>query len=82
MFFIMGTINQGVSGGFSGKVGTIIGSSWKGITYLRGRTPRHTDNQNQHQIDQCLKFAVTTKFLLPCSGFIRAGFKLNSRIRH
>ena len=32
----MGTINQGILGGFSGKVGTVIGGSWKGITYMRG----------------------------------------------
>ena len=33
----MGTIKQGILGGFSGKVGTVIGSSWKGISYMRGR---------------------------------------------
>lgn len=33
----MGTIKQGILGGFSGKVGTVIGSSWKGIAYMRGR---------------------------------------------
>ena len=27
----MGTIKQGILGGFSGKVGYVIGSSWKGI---------------------------------------------------
>ncbi|MCQ2320632.1 MAG: DUF6266 family protein [Bacteroidales bacterium] len=33
----MGTIKQGILGGFSGKVGTVIGSSWKGISYMKGR---------------------------------------------
>lgn len=33
----MGTIKQGILGGFSGKVGTVIGSSWKGISYMRSR---------------------------------------------
>ena len=32
----MGKIKQGILGGFNGKVGTVIGSSWKGITYMRG----------------------------------------------
>lgn len=31
----MGTIKQGILGGFSGKVGTVIGGSWKGISYMR-----------------------------------------------
>lgn len=26
---IMGTIKQGILGGFSGKVGTVVGSTWK-----------------------------------------------------
>ena len=34
----MGTIKQGILGGFSGKVGTVVGSSWKGISYMRGKT--------------------------------------------
>jgi hypothetical protein len=30
-FKIMGKINQGILGGFSGKVGNVVGGSWKGI---------------------------------------------------
>ena len=32
----MGKINQGILGGFSGKVGTVVGGSWKGTAYMRG----------------------------------------------
>ena len=32
----MGKINQGILGGFKGKVGTVIGASWNGIAYMRG----------------------------------------------
>ena len=32
----MGTIKKGILGGFSGKVGTVVGASWKGISYMRG----------------------------------------------
>lgn len=31
----MGTIKQGILGGFSGKVGNIVGASWRGIDYIR-----------------------------------------------
>lgn len=31
----MGTIKKGILGGFSGKVGTVVGGSWKGISYMR-----------------------------------------------
>ena len=46
----MGIIKQAVLGGFSGKVGTVIGSSWKGIAVMRGLTiakrgnPKATEN--------------------------------------
>ena len=32
----MDKIKQGILGGFKGKVGTVIGSSWNGISYMRG----------------------------------------------
>ena len=31
----MGTIKQGILGGFSGKVGTVVGSTWKSVHYMR-----------------------------------------------
>ena len=40
----MGTIKQGILGGFSGKVGTVVGASWKGITYMR-EIPQHYTTQ-------------------------------------
>ena len=33
----MGTISKGILGGFSGKVGTVIGGNWKGIDYMRSK---------------------------------------------
>ena len=39
----MGTIKKGILGGFSGKVGTVVGASWKGISYMRGQAV-HTKN--------------------------------------
>ena len=32
----MGKIKSGILGGFNGKVGSVIGASWKGISYMRG----------------------------------------------
>ena len=31
----MGKIKKGILGGFSGKVGTVVGCAWKGIEYMR-----------------------------------------------
>ena len=34
----MGTINKGILGGFSGKVGNVVGGTWKGIDYMRSKS--------------------------------------------
>jgi hypothetical protein len=33
----MGKIRQGILGGFNGTVGTVVGGSWKGTAYMRGK---------------------------------------------
>jgi len=71
----MGTIKQGILGGFSGGVGTVVGGSWKGIDYMRIRPARVANPQTDPQLDQRKKFAVTMKFLQPLSQFLRIGFK-------
>jgi len=35
----MGIINKGILGPVSGTVGTVIGGSWKGISYIRSKPP-------------------------------------------
>ena len=33
----MGKIKQGILGGFNGTTGSVVGASWKGIAYMRGK---------------------------------------------
>jgi hypothetical protein len=72
----MGTIKKGILGGFSGKVGTVVGASWKGISYMRS-LPQHVKTpRTEGQISQRSKFALTLNFLKPITGFLRTGWKL------
>ena len=48
----MGTIKQGILGGFNGKVGTVVGSSWKGTAYMRGRAQHIKNPRTAGQIYQ------------------------------
>ena len=48
----MGKIKQGILGGFKGKVGTVIGSSWNGISYMRGRAQSHRNPNTAAQVRQ------------------------------
>lgn len=46
----MGKINQGILGGFSGKVGTVVGGSWKGTAYMRGLPTHYTATQSESHL--------------------------------
>ena len=71
----MGSIKLGILGGFSGKVGTVIGSSWKGIDYMRARAASVTNPNSPAQLDQRAKFSKVIEFLKPLTAFLRIGFK-------
>ena len=71
----MGTIKQGILGGFSGKVGTVIGGSWKGIDYMRSKASSISNPKTGAQLDQRARFGTALKFLKPLTAFLRVGFK-------
>lgn len=48
----MGKIKQGILGGFKGKVGTVIGSSWNGIAYMKGLPQSVKNSKTAAQIVQ------------------------------
>jgi hypothetical protein len=48
----MGKIKQGILGGFKGKVGTVIGSSWNGISYMRGQAQSQRNPRTEAQMQQ------------------------------
>jgi hypothetical protein len=70
----MGTINKGILGGFSGKVGTVIGGTWKGITYMRSIGTIRNLNPTEKQLTQQLKFALAMRFLQPMAGLLNISF--------
>lgn len=71
----MATFLNGILGGFSGKVGTVIGSNWNGIDYMRSRAANITQPNTQAQLAQRAKFSMVGKFLRPLIPFLRVGYK-------
>jgi len=71
----MGSIKQGVLGGFSGKVGTVIGFVRNGLAFMRGLAIGHTDANTPAQQEQRAKFSLVIKFLRPLTALLRIGFK-------
>lgn len=71
----MAKILNGILGGFSGKVGTVIGACWKGIDYMRGLATSVTNPNTPAQIEQRARFSLIIAFLRPLTGLLRTGFR-------
>lgn len=71
----MGKISNGILGGVSGKIGNVVGSSWKGIDYLRTLPASYSDAKTEVQINNRSKFLTVVRFLQPLTEVIRIGFK-------
>lgn len=72
----MGIIEKGANGPFRGKAGSVIGSSWRKINYIKGlpRFPKqHTPSAKQ--ATQRQKFILLTHFLRPLSKLLELGFR-------
>lgn len=70
----MGTYNKGILGPFSGKVGTVVGTSWRGKDIMRSlpkRTNRAATDSQQLQRD---KFTFVSEFLTPMSPVLTKYF--------
>ena len=48
----MGKIKHGILGGFKGTVGTVIGSSWNGIAYMKGKPQSVKNPRTDAQVQQ------------------------------
>ena len=71
----MGKFNNGILGGFNGKVGNVVGATWKGITYMKAVQNTGTKKATEKQIVQRAKFGFAAKFLQPLYPVIQIGFK-------
>ena len=71
----MGKISQGILGGLSGKVGNVIGGSWKGIDYIRIKPSSVANPRTPGQVNQRNKFSATIEFLQPNKDFLNVGYK-------
>ena len=58
----MGIIKRGILGGFSKKVANVVGSSWKGIAYMKSLPLSVANPRTAGQVAQRTKFANVTAF--------------------
>lgn len=71
----MATYKRGINGPVSGKIGSAIGASWRGIDYLRS-LPDITKPPTEKQLNQRLLFALVNGWLKPLRKLIWIGYQI------
>ena len=61
----MAVINQGILGGFSGKVANVVGTSWKGIAVMKALPLSVANPRTAAQVAQRTKMAACVAMLQP-----------------
>ncbi|WP_333624528.1 DUF6266 family protein [Sphingobacterium siyangense] len=65
---------KGIHGAYSGKVGSVIGSSWRGVDYVRSLSKITNKKASEGQIAQRAKFATAVAFLSPIKDLLNLGY--------
>ena len=76
----MATFNKGILGGFSGKVGTVIGANWRGKNVMRSIPTPSKKKPTDAQLLQQMRFAKAIDFLQPVRSITNRYF--GGSIRH
>lgn len=71
----MARITKGILGGFTGKVGTVIGYNWRGQDIMRSLPRKSRREPSQLQLEQREKFAASMFFLNPLRPFLDLYFQ-------
>lgn len=66
----MGKISKGILGGFSGKVGTVVGARWRGQDIIRSLPPKVDRVPTEEQKKVREKFGLVARFLTPMKPII------------
>jgi len=70
----MATYEFGPLGPFRGKLGTVIGSSWKGKPYMRSLPGKITKEPTQKKKNAQSAFSFVSKWLAPINELVMIGF--------
>ncbi len=70
----MAQIKKGILGGFSGKVGTVVGAHWRGKDIIRSLPTPSKKPPTELQLMQRLKFSTVVQFLQPLGPILNQFF--------
>ncbi|WP_339703491.1 DUF6266 family protein [uncultured Marixanthomonas sp.] len=66
----MAKFEKGILGGFSGKVGTVVGARWRGKNIMRSLPQRGDYTPSELQLQQRAKFKTVIQFLTPIQRIV------------
>ena len=66
----MATFEKGILGGFSGKVGNVVGARWRGKDIMRSVPVRGAYTPTISQLEQQEKFTLVAHFLTPMKPIV------------
>jgi hypothetical protein len=80
----MATYNKGILGAFTGTVGSVVGTSWRGKDIMRSRPKKTTHVPSESQLIQRERFGTITRFMTPIRGLYNQYFgkKKGARSRY
>ncbi|MES2458114.1 MAG: DUF6266 family protein [Bacteroidota bacterium] len=71
----MARLKKGILGPISGKLGPVIGATWKGIPYLRQASEKPLRERSEAQLANEGKFKFINDWLVPFHPFLGIGFQ-------
>jgi hypothetical protein len=69
----MGKMNNGILDDFSGTIGKVVGSNWRGVSYMRAKSKKRTGALSDAQLEQQAKFAIAGKFCQSMNDLLTLG---------
>lgn len=70
----MGKIKQGILGGFNGTTGSVVGASWKGIAYMRGKAQSIKNPRTELQMEIRTTFGVLSDIMAKANRAVKLGY--------
>ncbi|WP_254527643.1 MULTISPECIES: DUF6266 family protein [unclassified Sphingobacterium] len=77
----MAIISNGILGSFSGKVGSVVGGSWRGIEYIRSLPKKVKRVPSEKMLNQQAKFSLVMSFVNPLRDFLKENYE-DEKIRY
>ena len=71
----MGRYKNGINGAFSGKVGNVVGESWRGVDYMRS-LPETSKTFSEKQRNQHFLMGMISGWLKPLKHLIEIGYQI------